>query len=310
MSSWTPTKYKTTNWSAYNDSLKRRGSLSIWFDPEMVWVPPPSGRRGRQQSFSDAAIQACLTLKVLFGMPLRQTTGFVQSLLRLIGLDWSVPDFSTLCRRQKTLNVSLPYRGGTGPLNLLIDSTGIKAEGEGEWNARKHGGPKRRIWRKIHIGIDEETLEVRAIEVTTSNVGDAPMLPELLNQIPADQTIGSVTADGAYDTRRCHDVIAARNAHAVIPPRKNAKPWKPTSAGAIARNETVNASRYLGRAIWRRWSGYHRRSRVETKMNCVKLLGQSLMARDFDRQVAEIQIRVAVLNKYTALGIPVTEVVG
>ncbi|MEW9922511.1 IS5 family transposase [Marimonas sp. MJW-29] len=310
MSSWAPTKYKTTNWSAYNDSLKRRGSLSIWFDPEMVWVPPPSGRRGRQQSFSDAAIQACLTLKVLFGMPLRQTTGFVKSLLRLIGLDWSVPDFSTLCRRQKTLNVSLPYRGGTGPLNLLIDSTGIKAEGEGEWNARKHGGPKRRIWRKIHIGIDEETLEVRAVEVTSSNVGDAPMLPELLYQIPADQTIGSVTADGAYDTRKCHDVIAARNAHAVIPPRKNAKPWKPTSAGAIARNEAVNASRYLGRAIWRRWSGYHRRSRVETKMHCVKLLGQSLMARDFDRQVAEIQIRVAALNKYTALGIPVTEVVG
>jgi hypothetical protein len=291
-------------------ALKQRGSLSTWFDPEMVWVPPPSGKRGRQQSFSDAAIQACLTLKVLFGMPLRQTTGFVQSLLRLIGLDRSVPDFSTLCRRQKTLNVSLPYRGGTGPLNLLIDSTGIKAEGEGEWNARKHGGPKRRIWRKIHIGIDEETLEVRAVEVTTSNVGDAPMLPELLNQIPADQTIGSVTADGAYDTRRCHEVIAARNAYAVIPPRKNAKPWKPTSAGAKARNEAVKASRYLGRTIWRGWIGYHRRSRVETRMHCVKLLGQSIMARDFDRQVAEIQIRVAVLNKYTALGIPVTEVVG
>ena len=194
--------------------------------------------------------------------------------------------------------------------DLLIDSTGIKAEGEGEWNARKHGGSKRRTWRKIHIGIDEETLEVRAVEVTTSNVGDAPMLPELLNQIPADQTIGSVTADGAYDTRKCHDVIAARNAHAVIPPRKNAKPWKPTSAGAIARNEAVNASRYLGRTIWKRWSGYHRRSRVESKMHCIKLIGQSLMARDFDRQVAEVQIRVAVLNRYTALGIPVTEPVG
>ena len=309
MSSWSPTQYKTTNWSAYNDSLKRRGSLSVWFDSEMVWGPPPSGKRGRQQSFRDAAIQACLTLKVLFGMPLRQTTGFVQSLLRLVELDWVVPDFSTLCRRQKTLNVSLPYRGGTGPLNLLIDSTGIKAEGEGEWNARKHGGPKRRIWRKIHIGIDEETLEVRAVEVTTSNVGDAPMLPELLNQIPADQTIGSVTADKAYDTRKCHEAIAARNANAVIPPRKNAKPWKPTSARAIARNEAVSASRYLGRTIWRRWSGYHRRNRVETKMHCVKLLGQSLMARDFDRQVAEIQIRVALLNRYTALGIPVTEVV-
>ena len=234
MSSWSPTKYKTTNWSSYNDSLKRRGSLSIWFDPELVWVPPPSGRRGRQQNFSDAAIQACLTLKVLFGLPLRQTTGFMQSLLLLIGLDWVVPDFSTLCRRQRTLKVSLPYRGGTGPLNLLIDSTGIKAEGEGEWNARKHGGSKRRIWRKIHIGIDEETLEVRAVEITSSNVGDAPVLPDLLNQIPSDQDIGSVTADGAYDTRKCHETIAARNAHAVILPRKNAKPWKPTSAGAIA----------------------------------------------------------------------------
>lgn len=310
MSSWAPTKYKTRNWPSYNTALKQRGSLSIWFDPEMGWAPPPTGKRGRQQLFSDAAIQTCLTLKVLFGMPLRQTTGFVESLLRLVGLNWAVPDFSTLCRRQKTLNVSLPFRGGTGPLSLLIDSTGIKSEGEGEWNARKHGGPKRRIWRKIHIGIDEETLEVRAVEVTTSNVGDAPMLPELLEQIPPDQAIGSVTADGAYDTRKCHDAIAARRAHAVIPPRKNAKPWKPSSAGAVARNEAVNASRYLGRAIWRKWSGYHRRSRVESKMNCIKLLGQSLMSRDFDRQVAEIQIRVAVLNRYTALGIPVTVPVG
>lgn len=278
MSSWAPTKYKTTNWSAYNEALRQRGSLTIWFDPDMEWIPPPTGRRGRQQSFSDAAIQTCLTMKVLFGMPLRQTTGFVQSLLRLVGLDWNVPDFSTLCRRQRALNVSIPYRGGAGPLNLLIDSTGIKAEGEGEWNARKHGGPKRRIWRKIHIGIDEEALEVRAVEVTGSNVGDAPVLPDLLDQIPSDEEIGSVTADGAYDTRKCHEAIAARCAASIIPPRKNAKPWKPTSAGAIARNETLRASKYLGRAIWRRWSGYHRRSRVESKMNCIKLLGQSLMA--------------------------------
>jgi hypothetical protein len=136
------------------------------------------------------------------------------------------------------------------------------------------------------------------------------MLPDLLNPIPPDQDISIVTADGAYDTRKCHEAIAARGAHAVIPPRKNAKPWKPTSAGAIARNEAVNAQRYLGRTLWRRWSGYHRRSRVETKMHCVKLLGQNLMARDFERQVAEVRIRIAVLNRYTALGIPVTEPVG
>ncbi len=221
-------------------------------------------------------------------------------------LDWAVPDFSTLCRRQKTLSVAIPYRGSAGPLHLLIDSTGIKAEGEGEWNARKHGGPKRRLWRKIHIGIDEQSLEIRAIEVTSSSIGDAPMLPTLLAQIPQDQEIGIVTADGAYDTRKCHDAIADRNACPVIPPRKNARLWKPDTPGAEARNEAVRASKYLGRALWRQLTGYHRRSRVETKMHCVKLLGQRLSARDFDRQVAEIQIRAAILNGFTALGIPQT----
>ncbi len=302
--------YKTSNWPAYNDALKRRGSLTIWFDPEMIWEAKPTGKRGRQPSYSAAAIQACLTMKVLFGMALRQTTGFVESLLRLIGLDWEVSDFSTLSRRQKTLKVNIPYRCSQGALHLLIDSTGIKVEGEGEWNARKHGGPKRRVWRKVHLGIDEQTLEIRAVEVTSSDVGDAPMLPELLSQIPADQEIASVTADGAYDTRKCHDAIAERGAAAVIPPRKNAKPWKAITAGAAARNEALRASKHLGRALWRRWSGYHRRSRAETKMHCVKLLGQRLMARDFDRQVAEFQVRVAVLNGYTALGIPVTKVAG
>jgi hypothetical protein len=306
------------------NALKRRGSLTIWFDPEMTWAAAPTGKRGRQPDYSDAAIQTCLTMKVLFGMALRQTTGFVESLLGLIGLDWAVPDFSTLSRRQKTLKVNIPYRGSDGPLHLLIDSTGIKVEGEGEWNARKHGGTKRRVWRKIHIGIDEQTLEIRAAEFTTSDVGDAPVLPELLDQIPPGQEIASVTADGAFDTRKCHRfgglrgptgatvplrTIAARGAAAIIPPRKNAKPWKPDSAGAIARNEALRASRRFGRTIWRRWSGYHRRSRVETKMHCVKLLGQRLMARDFDRQVAEFQVRVAVLNGFTALGIPVTEAV-
>ncbi|AUR05778.1 transposase, IS4 family (plasmid) [Phaeobacter inhibens] len=176
-----------------------------------------------------------------------------------------MPDFSTLSRRQKTLAVNIPYRGSRGPLHLLIDSTGIKVEGEGEWHARKHGGPKRRVWRKIHLGIDEETLEVRAVEITGNHIGEEPVLPDLLNQIPAYVQISSVTADGAYDTLKCHDPIADRGAHAVIPPRKNAKPWKTVTAGAVARNEALRASKYLGRALWRRWSGYHRRSRVETK---------------------------------------------
>ena len=186
-----------------------------------------------------------------------------------------------------------------------------------------HPLPGRRMEHSPRGGIDEKTLEIRAAEFTTSDVGDAPMLPELLDQIPPDQEIASVTADGAFDTRKCHDAIpcpatvclqtvrgAARGAAAIIPPRKNAKPWKPDSPGAIGRNEALRASKRSGRTIWRRWSGYHRRSRVETKMHCMKLLGQRLMAWDFDRQVAEFQVRVADLNGFTALGMPVTEAVG
>lgn len=137
--------------------------------------------------------------------------------MRLNGLNWAVPDFSTLSRRQNPLAVNIPYRGSNGPVHLLIDSAGIKVEGEGEWNAGKHGGPRRRVWCKIHLGIDEQTLEVRAVEITGSHIGDAPVLPDLLNQIPADEAIGSVTAGGAYDTGKGHDAIADRGANAVIP---------------------------------------------------------------------------------------------
>jgi hypothetical protein len=310
MSKPTPPTYRTTNWRAYNSALKQRGSLQIWFDPGTVWRAEPSGKRGRPATFTDATIQACLTLKALFGLPLRQTTGLVESLLKLAGLDWSVPDFSTLSRRQKGLNVAIPYRPSTGALHLLIDSTGIKAEGEGEWFAKKHGPSRPRQWRKVHLGIDADTLEIRAIEVTGSRVGDAPILPELLSQIPADQPIGKVSADGAYDTRACHAAIAAREASAVIPARKNARPWLETTPGAHARNEILRTTRRFGRTIWRRWSGYHRRSLVETKMRCFKLLGERVMARDFDRQVAELQIRAAILNRFTALGTPQTQRVG
>ena len=210
-------------------------------------------------------------------------TGLVASLLALAGLDWPVPDYSTLCRRQGGLLVAIPHRPGTGALHLLIDSTGINAEGDGEWCAKKHGPSKPRQWRKVHLGIDAETLEIRAIEITGAGVGDAPMLPDLLEQIAADQPIGTVSADGAYDTRACHAAIAARNAIAVIPTRRNGRPWKEDTPGADARNDILRATNRLGRMIWRRWSGYHRRSLVETKMHCFKLLGERVRSRDFDR---------------------------
>ncbi len=148
MSSPIPPRYKTKNWPAYNEALKQRGSLTFWFDPDMTCVPPPTGKRGRQPQYSDAAIQTCLTMKVLFGMAFRQTTGFVESLLRLVGLDWSVPDFSTLSRRQETLAASIPYRGSQGPLNLLIPSRALLRNTlPGSGQHRHQGGGRRRVAR-------------------------------------------------------------------------------------------------------------------------------------------------------------------
>jgi len=233
MSKPKPARYRTTNWSTYNAALRKRGSLLIWLDKEMAWHAPHEGRTGRPPVFSNAAIQFCLSIKVLFKLPLRQTAGMVASLLRLAGLDWPVPDYSTLCRRQKTLKVQIPYRRADGPLNLLVDSTGIKFLGDGEWKRKKHGAEYRRQWRKVHLAIDAHTLDIRAIEVTDNGTGDAPMLPELLSQIPADEPIASVGGDGAYDTKACHAAIARRNAQAIIPPRKNARAWKNNQTGPL-----------------------------------------------------------------------------
>lgn len=213
----------------------------------------------------------------------------VQRLLRLAKLDWPVPDFSTVCRRQKTLQAQLSYQPSTSPLNLLVDSTGIKFLGEGECKRKKHGAEYRREWRKVHLGIDAQSLEIRAIEVTCNAIGDAPMLAELLAQIPADEPIASVCADGAYGIRDCLDAIAARQAMAVIPSRKNASLCK-----------------RFGRRLWKQWSGYHRRSLVETKMHCFKRLGERVSARTFDRQVVELHVRAALLNRLSQMGRPQT----
>ncbi len=280
--------------------------MLLWVDKEMDWLALGSGKRGRAEKFSDAAIQFCLMIKNLFGLALRQATGMVASLLKLSGLDWPTPDYTTLCRRQQHLQVCISYRPNPNGLHLLVDSTGVKMLGEGEWKTKKHGAEYRRQWRKVHLGIDAETLEIRAIEVTSNRVGDAQVLPDLLNQIPRDESIDSVSGDGAYDTKGSHTAIAERDAEAIIPVRKNGKPWKENTPGAKVRNETLRATLRLGRAIWKKWSGYHRRSLVETKMRCFKLLGERVKARLFNSQVAELQIRAALLNRFTHLGTPIT----
>ncbi|SFH51604.1 Transposase DDE domain-containing protein [Palleronia marisminoris] len=155
MSKPAPSRYRTLNWSAYNTSPRERRSLTVWFDPSTPWHAPIR-QAGWPAGYSDASIQACQTSKALFGLPLRQTTGFVASLLKLAGLDWPVPDFSTLCRRQRTLVVQIPCHGSEEPLHLLVDSTGINLRSEGEWHARKHGGASR-VKDELHEDTRPET---------------------------------------------------------------------------------------------------------------------------------------------------------
>ncbi|PSK80291.1 DDE family transposase [Limimaricola soesokkakensis] len=264
--------------------------------------------------FSPSAIQFCLSIKVLFKLPLRRTAGMVASLLRMARLNWPVPDHSTLCRRQTTLSVQVPYRRADGPLNLLVDNeassaigprtmpNGIKFLGDGEWQARKHGVQGHRQWRKIHLVMDTATSDIRAVEFTPSRDGDSPVLPDLLDQILDDEPIGTVTADGTYDTRRRHAAIIERQASAIIPIRKNGRPWKEDGPAALARNDILRATRHFGRAFWTRRTGYHLRSRVEAKMRCLKTFGERIAARDPDRQTAEVHIRIALMNRFSALG--------
>jgi len=183
----------------------------------------------------------------------------------------------------------------------MTDSTGIKVLGDGEWQARKHGVQGRRQWRKVHLAMDTATSDIRAVAFTPSREGDSPVR-DLLSQIPEDEDIGTGTADGAYDTRRCHGAIIARVGTTIIPIRRNGRAWKEGCPAAKARNETLRAPRPYGRAFWKRWTGYHARSRAEAKMRCLKAFGERIAARDPDRQTAEINIRVGLINRFNALG--------
>ena len=298
---------KTRSWRKYDRGLIARGDLTVWISPDLAWHASEGiGRRGLPPVFSDAAIQTVMTLKVLYQLPLRAAQGLAGSLIRLAGLNWRVPHFSTPSRRQKDLTVEIPYRPRGGPLHLVVDSTGLKVLGEGEWKRRKHGADKRRVWRKVHLIIDADSHEIRAVEMTDHRHGEGALVPGLLEQLPPGEPIGVISGDGAYDTRGVYQASASRQAALVVPPRRNGKPWKEQTVAAEERNESLRAIRRLGRRLWNRWSGYHRRSLAETAMSRIKRLGERLASRDPDRQVAEVQIRCTILNTFNRLGMPNT----
>lgn len=266
-------RYRSTNLPEYNRSLQNRGNLTVWLSPDIPWLGGRAGANGRPPVYTDAAIQTVLAPKDLFKLALRQACGLVCSVLKLLGLDWPVPCFSTVSQRQATLTVNIPVRRRAEPLHLLVDSTGLKICGEGEWKVKKHGAEYSRAWRKIHLAIDAATLDVRAVEMTDHRQGDAAQTEELLSQLGASEPLASVSGEGAYDTRGCYRAVHSRGAEVSVPPRRNGKPWKGYAGFAQARNDTLAAAKHLGWRLWKKWSGYHRRSLVETPTGRFKLQG-------------------------------------
>ena len=297
-------RYRVTNWPEYDAALVRRGSLTVWFTEEAVaaWHAPATGERGGQPIYSAIAIETGLALRLVFHQPLRQTEGLLRSIADVLGVDIAIPDHTTLSRRGGGLTI-LPKRlDRAEPLHLLVDSTGLKIYGEGEWLDQKHGIRSRRRWRKLHLGIDAVTHEIVASELTPDDVGDVSEMPALLDQIGRE--IASMTADGAYDGEAVYDAVAERHPEAavIIPPRATAVPNGTTTT---QRDRHIAGIERHGRMSWQRRSGYNRRSLVETAMFRYKtVVGRRLHARTLPNQRTEAKIGCNVLNLMTGLGMP------
>ncbi len=304
----TKTTYRLRNWKQYNAALVQRGSLTLWVSEETIaaWNNTQrTGQRGKPATYTDMAILCMASLQEIYRLPLRATEGLLASIIKMLGVELSVPDYTTLCRRRKVLEVSLPRRRTNEPLHLVVDSTGVKVYGEGEWKVRHHGYSKRRTWRKLHLGADAATSEIVAAVVSTNNFTDGQVLPDLLAQVEDD--IEQVSGDGGYDKRNCYHAIGARGARAAIPPQKNAKIWQHGNSKEerLARDENVRACRQQGRAEWKRARGYHRRSLAETQMFRLKtVFGDRVSARSFAGQATQLLVRCTVLNRMTHLGMP------
>jgi len=304
----TKQQYRLRNWKQYNAALVQRGNLTLWVSEDVLagWNKTQrTGQRGKPAIYTDTVILCMASVQEIYHLPLRATEGLLSSVIKMLGVELSVPDHTTLARRRKVLAVSLPRRRQTEPLHLVVDSTGVKLYGEGEWKVRQHGYSKRRTWRKLHLGADEATGELVAAVVSTNNFTDGQVLPELLAQV--EDEIKQVSGDGGYDKRNCYAAIGARGARATIPPQRNAKIWRHgnTKAERLARDENVRACRRKGRAAWKRESEYHRRSLAETQMFRLKtIFGDRVSARTFAGQATQLLVRCAVLNRMTHLGMP------
>ena len=308
------TKYRVTNWAAYEASLCRRGDITVWFDEEAVeaWNAPAGGRPGGQRKYSDVAIVTALTLRTVFRLPLRQTEGFLESLIRLMGLPLDTPDHTTLSRRSSRVEVPGVAKAHDGPIHLVIDSTRLKMMGDGERHAHKHRtSNKRRRWRKLHLALDGDGFIVASM-LNESTSDDAATGVELPGGLGA--TIDRFTADGAYDSRALYEAVSAVGSPdltIVIPPKSTAVIDFRAHGAWRQRNEALERIEQVGRRRWRKESGAHGQARAENGMYRYKsIIGDRLRARTAGAQETEALIAVNVLNRMTELGTPESVAIG
>src|ERR1700676_229348 len=299
-------KYKVTNWPEYDAALVRRGSLTVWVTDEAIaaWHAPATGKRGGQLTYSALGSETGLVLRLVLRLGLRQIEGTLGSITHLLGVEIKIPDHTTFSRRGDDLTLLKKPVERDEPLHLLIDSTGLKMYGEGEWLEEKHGKRSRRRWRKLHLAIDANSHEIVAVELTPDEVGDVTAVPDLLDQI--DGSVASVTGDGAYDADVVYDEIIRRHPEAdvIIPPRSTAVM---SESGTTRRDAHLRTIERHGRVGWQRRSGYCRRSLVETAMFRYKtIIGRRLHARTLPNQKTEARIGCEVLNRMSNLGMPVS----
>jgi hypothetical protein len=300
--------YRVRNWPEYEKALVQRGSLTFWLtdDFEKVWMYAGEKQRGSQFDYSDQAIEIMLTIKEVFHLSNRSVEGFVRSVFAMLNLHLPVPDHSTLSKRGKSFSVRLP-RKTNGPMNLVLDSTGLKIYGEGEWKVRKHGYSKHRTWRKLHAGANPDNGEIQVAVLTGNNISDDAVVKEMLAQI--EHTLLSCAADGAYDKRKVYETLDEHSPQVeiLIPPRKNAHIWQHGNSKQerLKRDENLRYIRKHGRQQWKQDSGYHIRSLAETVMFRLKtIFGDKLSARRLETQTSQALIRCLALNRMTHLGMP------
>ena len=302
---------RVANWPAYDASLRQRGSLTVWFTDEAIaaWAAEARTTRGGQSRYSPLAILTALTLRVVFRLAYRQAEGLIGSIVGLLGLALPVPDHTTLSRRAATLDVPRPRNAGAGvggePLHLLVDSTGLKLCGKGEWLLEKHGTTTRRSWRMLHLGVDASTGRIVASTLTSKDVDDASQVDPLLDQVAG--AVASFTADGAYDQDRGYAGVAERHPDAavIVPPRATAVPSDTADSAPTQRDGHLQHIARHGRMSWQNVSGYNTRARVEATMNRWKqVIGDEWRAHSDRRRATEVAVAVHALNRMLDLGRP------